>query len=125
MLLLFNGINICFPLWQETGAIGKQIKDGIRLMGRGAEEIKWPIHFEVNMISIKNGISTEKVEYSFWSLSYRPRPGFVPELSKMVIIVLKYFFWAQFHPRTLKLTILVLELCILGTVSSMTYQSAF
>ncbi|KAG2650915.1 hypothetical protein PVAP13_1NG241400 [Panicum virgatum] len=32
---------------KETGAIGKQIKDGIRLMGRGAEEIKWPIHLEV------------------------------------------------------------------------------
>jgi len=36
---------------KETGAIGKQIKDGIRLMGRGAEEIKWPIHLEVNLIS--------------------------------------------------------------------------
>ncbi|CAL4957022.1 unnamed protein product [Urochloa decumbens] len=33
---------------KETGAIGKQIKDGIRLMGRGAEEIKWPIHLEVS-----------------------------------------------------------------------------
>ena len=48
---LFNDNNICIPLCQETGAIGKQIKDGIRLMGRGAEEIKWPIHLEVNLIS--------------------------------------------------------------------------
>ena len=30
-------------------AIGKQIKDGVRLMGRGAEQIKWPIHLEVNL----------------------------------------------------------------------------
>jgi hypothetical protein len=58
-VLLFNDINICIPLWQETGAIGKQIKDGIRLMGRGAEEIKWPIHLEVNMISIQKSISTK------------------------------------------------------------------
>ena len=47
-----NGMSICILLCQETGAIGKQIKDGIRLMGRGAEEIKWPIHLEVN--SLKN-----------------------------------------------------------------------
>ncbi|KAK4568945.1 hypothetical protein RGQ29_004383 [Quercus rubra] len=29
---------------KDTGAIGKQIKDGVGLMGRGAEQIKWPIH---------------------------------------------------------------------------------
>jgi hypothetical protein len=46
--------NICIPLCQETGAIGKQIKDGIRLMGRGAEEIKWPIHLEVNIVFVPN-----------------------------------------------------------------------
>ncbi|XP_062234131.1 large ribosomal subunit protein uL15m-like [Phragmites australis] len=33
---------------KDTNVIGKQIKDGIRLMGRGAEEIKWPIHLEVS-----------------------------------------------------------------------------
>ncbi|MED6196905.1 hypothetical protein PIB30_051702 [Stylosanthes scabra] len=33
---------------KDTGAIGKQIKDGVRLMGRGAEQIKWPIHLEVD-----------------------------------------------------------------------------
>ncbi|RWW60138.1 hypothetical protein BHE74_00032885 [Ensete ventricosum] len=33
--------------FQDTGAIGKQIEDGIRLMGRGSEHIKWPIHLEV------------------------------------------------------------------------------
>ncbi|KAJ6949187.1 50S ribosomal protein L15-like [Populus alba x Populus x berolinensis] len=31
---------------KDTGAIGKQIKDGVRLMGRGAEKIQWPIHLE-------------------------------------------------------------------------------
>ncbi|KAG6793292.1 hypothetical protein POTOM_002491 [Populus tomentosa] len=33
--------------FQDTGAIGKQIKDGVRLMGRGAEKIQWPIHLEL------------------------------------------------------------------------------
>jgi hypothetical protein len=53
LLCLFNDTSNCFLLHQETGAIGKQIKDGIRLMGRGAEEIKWPIHLEVHVTSLK------------------------------------------------------------------------
>ncbi|KAI8551529.1 hypothetical protein RHMOL_Rhmol06G0193900 [Rhododendron molle] len=31
---------------KDAGAIGKQIRDGVRLMGRGSEHIKWPIHLE-------------------------------------------------------------------------------
>uniref|UniRef100_A0ACD6AEF3 Uncharacterized protein n=1 Tax=Avena sativa TaxID=4498 RepID=A0ACD6AEF3_AVESA len=38
---------------KDTSAIGKQIKDGIRLMGRGAEEIKWPIHLEASIIKFE------------------------------------------------------------------------
>ncbi|KAL4189730.1 hypothetical protein AMTRI_Chr08g208580 [Amborella trichopoda] len=38
---------------KETGAIGKQIKDGVRLMGRGAEKIQWPIHLEVTRVTVK------------------------------------------------------------------------
>ncbi|KAJ7968747.1 50S ribosomal protein L15 [Quillaja saponaria] len=38
---------------KDTGAIGKQIKDGVRLMGRGAEKIKWPIHLEVSRVTVR------------------------------------------------------------------------
>ncbi|BBH06874.1 Ribosomal protein L18e/L15 superfamily protein [Prunus dulcis] len=38
---------------KDTGAIGKQIKDGVRLMGRGAEQIQWPIHFEVSRVTMR------------------------------------------------------------------------
>ncbi|KAK9134476.1 hypothetical protein Syun_013806 [Stephania yunnanensis] len=38
---------------KDTGAIGKQIEDGVRLMGRGAEEIKWPIHLEVSRVTVR------------------------------------------------------------------------
>ncbi|CAL9022002.1 unnamed protein product [Prunus brigantina] len=38
---------------KDTGAIGKQIKDGVRLMGRGAEQIQWPIHFEVSRVTVR------------------------------------------------------------------------
>lgn len=43
-LLLTEPINVGL---QDVGAIGKQIEDGVRLMGRGADDIKWPLHFEV------------------------------------------------------------------------------
>ncbi|XP_057954803.1 uncharacterized protein LOC131148870 [Malania oleifera] len=38
---------------KDTRAIGKQIKDGVRLMGRGAEHIKWPIHLEVSRVTVR------------------------------------------------------------------------
>ncbi|KAM3709874.1 hypothetical protein ACJW30_02G208800 [Castanea mollissima] len=38
---------------KDTMAIGKQIKDGVRLMGRGAEQIKWPIHLEVSRVTVR------------------------------------------------------------------------
>ncbi|XP_059648326.1 uncharacterized protein LOC132294474 [Cornus florida] len=44
---------------KDTGAIGKQIKDGVRLMGRGAEEIKWPIHLEVSRVTVRAKAAVE------------------------------------------------------------------
>lgn len=38
---------------KETSAVGKQIRDGVRLMGRGAEHIKWPIHLEVSRVTAR------------------------------------------------------------------------
>ncbi|KDP41125.1 hypothetical protein JCGZ_03616 [Jatropha curcas] len=38
---------------KDAGAIGKQIEDGVRLMGRGAHEIKWPIHLEVSRVTVR------------------------------------------------------------------------
>ncbi|KAJ0976576.1 hypothetical protein J5N97_012050 [Dioscorea zingiberensis] len=56
---------------KDTGAIGKQIKDGVRLMGRGAEHIKWPIHLEVTRVTARAkeaveaaGGSVRKVYYN-------------------------------------------------------------
>ncbi|KAK1300255.1 hypothetical protein QJS10_CPB13g01422 [Acorus calamus] len=46
---------------KESGAIGKQIKDGVRLMGRGAEEIKWPIHLEVSRVTVRAKEAVEAV----------------------------------------------------------------
>ncbi|GJW27898.1 O-acyltransferase WSD1-like protein, partial [Tanacetum coccineum] len=36
---------------KDTGAIGKQIRDGVRLMGRGSEQKQWPIHPEVSRVT--------------------------------------------------------------------------
>lgn len=56
---------------KDTSAIGKQIKDGVRLMGRGAEHIKWPIHLEVSRVTVRAkeaveaaGGSVRKVYYN-------------------------------------------------------------
>ncbi|KAL2456853.1 Ribosomal protein L18e/L15 superfamily protein [Forsythia ovata] len=38
---------------KDAGAIGKQIRDGVRLMGRGAEHIQWPIHLEVSRVTVR------------------------------------------------------------------------
>ncbi|KAF6146427.1 hypothetical protein GIB67_037727 [Kingdonia uniflora] len=38
---------------KDTGAIGKQIEDGVRLMARGAKHIQWPIHLEVSRVTVR------------------------------------------------------------------------
>uniref|UniRef100_A0A7N0T8P6 Large ribosomal subunit protein uL15/eL18 domain-containing protein n=1 Tax=Kalanchoe fedtschenkoi TaxID=63787 RepID=A0A7N0T8P6_KALFE len=44
---------------KDTKAVGKQIKDGVRLMGRGAELIKWPIHLEVSRVTARAKAAVE------------------------------------------------------------------
>ncbi|TXG60545.1 hypothetical protein EZV62_015118 [Acer yangbiense] len=56
---------------KDVGAVGKQIKDGVRLMGRGSEKIEWPIHLEVSRVTVRAkeaveaaGGSVRKVHYN-------------------------------------------------------------
>ncbi|KAI4303925.1 hypothetical protein MLD38_039503 [Melastoma candidum] len=44
---------------KDAGAIGKQIKDGVRLMGRGSEQIQWPIHLEVSRTTVRAKAAVE------------------------------------------------------------------
>ncbi|KAL2528167.1 Ribosomal protein L18e/L15 superfamily protein [Forsythia ovata] len=44
---------------KDAGAIGKQIRDGVRLMGRGAEHIQWPIHLEVSRVTVRAKAAVE------------------------------------------------------------------
>ncbi|CAN1169472.1 50S ribosomal protein L15 [Linum perenne] len=44
---------------KDTGAIGKQIEDGVRLMGRGLEHIQWPIHLEVSRVTVRAKAAVE------------------------------------------------------------------
>ncbi|KAL1541254.1 50S ribosomal protein L15-like [Salvia divinorum] len=48
---------------KDCGATGKQIEDGVRLMGRGAEHIKWLIHLE--LIHFYFSLSFLHLEYVF------------------------------------------------------------
>lgn len=45
---------------KEAGAIGKQIRDGVKLMGRGAELIQWPIHLEVSRVTERAKTAVEE-----------------------------------------------------------------
>ncbi|XP_022879653.1 uncharacterized protein LOC111397134 isoform X1 [Olea europaea var. sylvestris] len=44
---------------KDAGAIGKQIRDGVRLMGRGSEHIQWPIHLEVSRVTVRAKAAVE------------------------------------------------------------------
>nr|XP_016474145.1 PREDICTED: 50S ribosomal protein L15 isoform X1 [Nicotiana tabacum] len=44
---------------KDSAAIGKQIGDGVRLMGRGAEHIQWPIHLEVSRVTARAKAAVE------------------------------------------------------------------
>ncbi|CAN8251615.1 unnamed protein product [Cochlearia groenlandica] len=66
---------------KDVGAIGKQIEDGVRLMGRGADEIKWPLHFEISRVTVRakevveaTGGSVRRVYYNKLGLKALLKP---------------------------------------------------
>ncbi|KAG9129292.1 hypothetical protein Leryth_015673 [Lithospermum erythrorhizon] len=44
---------------KDSSAVGKQIGDGVRLMGRGSEKIIWPIHLEVSRVTARAKAAVE------------------------------------------------------------------
>ncbi|CAN6438990.1 unnamed protein product [Victoria cruziana] len=76
---------------KDTGAIGKQIKDGVRLMGRGAEHIKWPIHLEVSRVTVRAkeaveaaGGSVRKVYYNELGLRALLKPEWFDKKGRLL-----------------------------------------
>ncbi|KAJ3681497.1 hypothetical protein LUZ60_015986 [Juncus effusus] len=76
---------------KETGAIGKKIEDGVRLMGRGAEEIKWPIHLEVTRVTARAkeaveaaGGSVRKVYYNKLGFRALLRPEWFEKKGRLI-----------------------------------------
>ncbi|WOK97631.1 Mitochondrial/chloroplast ribosomal protein L15/L10 [Canna indica] len=55
---------------KDTGAIGKQIEDGLRLMARGSEDIKWPIHLEVSRVTARPKAAVEEAGGSVRKVYY-------------------------------------------------------
>lgn len=55
---------------KDAGAIGKQIGDGVRLMGRGSEQIIWPIHLEVSRVTVRAKAAVEAAGGSVWRVYY-------------------------------------------------------
>ncbi|KAJ0096445.1 hypothetical protein Patl1_27778 [Pistacia atlantica] len=76
---------------KDTGAIGKQIEDGVRLMGRGAEKIKWPIHLEVSRVTVRAkeaveaaGGSVRKVYYNKLGLRALLKPEWFEKKGRLL-----------------------------------------
>ncbi|KAL5753994.1 hypothetical protein ACOSP7_022214 [Xanthoceras sorbifolium] len=76
---------------KDVGAIGKQIEDGVRLMGRGAEKIKWPIHLEVSRVTIRAkaaveaaGGSVRKVHYNKLGLRALLKPEWFEKKGRLL-----------------------------------------
>ncbi|OWM76393.1 uncharacterized protein LOC116212387 [Punica granatum] len=76
---------------KDVGAIGKQIKDGVRLMGRGAEQIQWPIHLEVSRVTVRAkeaveaaGGSVQKVYYNKLGLKALIKPEWFEKKGRLL-----------------------------------------
>ncbi|KAL1215435.1 Large ribosomal subunit protein uL15c [Cardamine amara subsp. amara] len=76
---------------KDVGAIGKQIEDGVRLMGRGADDIKWPLHFEVSRVTVRAkevveaaGGSVRRVYYNKLSLRALLKPEWFEKKGRLL-----------------------------------------
>ncbi|CAH9106106.1 unnamed protein product [Cuscuta europaea] len=76
---------------KDSGAVGKQIGDGVRLMGRGAEKIEWPIHFEVSRVTARakaaveaKGGSVRKVHYNKLGLRALLKPEWFEKKGRLL-----------------------------------------
>ncbi|CAL1379924.1 unnamed protein product [Linum trigynum] len=76
---------------KDTGAIGKQIEDGVRLMGRGCEHIVWPIHIEVSRTTVRAkeaveaaGGSVRRVHYNKLGLRALLKPEWFEKKGRLL-----------------------------------------
>ncbi|KAK0607090.1 hypothetical protein LWI29_009088 [Acer saccharum] len=83
-----NPFSLTFP---DVGAVGKQIKDGVRLMGRGSEKIEWPLHLEVSRVTVKakeaveaTGGSVRKVHYNKLGLQALLKPEWFEKKGRLL-----------------------------------------
>lgn len=76
---------------KDAGATGKHIGDGVRLMARGSEQIKWPIHLEVSRVTVKAkeaveaaGGSVRKVHYNKLGLRALLKPEWFAKKGRLL-----------------------------------------
>jgi len=76
---------------RASGAVGKKIVDGIKLLGRGKEEVSVPMHIEVSQVSAsakrsieKAGGSVTKVYYNKLGLRALLMPEWFPKKRRLL-----------------------------------------
>ncbi len=42
--------------WQDAGALGKKVKDGVKLLGRGSEKLSLPLNIEVRLSDFQSAV---------------------------------------------------------------------
>nr|GME04147.1 54S ribosomal protein L10, mitochondrial-like [Ipomoea batatas] len=82
---------ITMKILKDSGAVGKQIGDGVRLMGRGAENIEWPIHLEVSRVTVRakaaveaKGGSVRRVHYNKLGLRALLKPEWFEKKGRLL-----------------------------------------
>ncbi|XP_078436149.1 ribosomal protein L18e/L15 superfamily protein [Wolffia australiana] len=86
-----SGELISMKTLKDTAAIGKQINDGVKLIGRGAEHIQWPIHLEVSRVTVgakaaveAAGGSVRKVYYNKLGLRALLKPEWFEKKGRLL-----------------------------------------
>lgn len=76
---------------KDAGAVGKKMKDGMKLLGRGAEEFTLPIHVEVSRVSDRAksaieaaGGSVRRVHYNQLGLRALLDPDWFPRKGRLL-----------------------------------------
>ncbi|KAH9329712.1 hypothetical protein KI387_001820 [Taxus chinensis] len=76
---------------KDAGVLGKKVEDGVRLLGRGAEEIRWPVHIEVSRVTQRakeavesSGGSVRRVHYNRLGLRALLKPEWFEKKGRLL-----------------------------------------
>ncbi|KAI5080691.1 hypothetical protein GOP47_0003875 [Adiantum capillus-veneris] len=89
--VLDSGDLITMKTLKDVGLVGKQMKDGVKLLGAGADKFSLPLHFEVSRVSKKAkaaveaaGGSVTRVHYTKLGLKALTKPEWFAKKGRLL-----------------------------------------